>query len=263
VPERDSIGRTLFVAGAVALICSLIVSSAVTWLRPIQLAYRAVDQSRVVLVAAGLISEAAAQDQAELVASFLELEQRLVDLDAGEYVNADANMVAAYDFRDAAVDPAASREIASALDIASLGRRPLVMPVYIRRDNGGIDRIVLPVYGQGMWSTIHAYLVLDGSLTRVVRLEIAEHGETPGIGDRIGNPDWLAGWVGKRAFRDDGAPVLRIGGPAGGDPDERIDGITGATVTVEALDSLVRYWLGDDGYGPFLARLKGELGESG
>ena len=254
--ERDSVGRNLLVAGVVALVCSLIVSAAVTWLRPIQLAYRSLDQGRTVLVAAGLISEAAAQDEGELVERLLDLEQRLVDLDAGQFVNADANMIAAYDFRAAAVDPAMSREIEPALDSASIGRRPLVMPVYIRRLDGAIERIVLPVYGQGMWSTIHAYLVLDGDLRRVVRFEIAEHGETPGIGDRIENPDWLARWSGKRAFRDDGTLVLRVAGAPGGDPDERIDGITGATVTVEAVNSLLRYWLGEDAYGPFLNRLR-------
>lgn len=250
--ERETLGRTLFVAASVALVCSLIVSIAVTWLRPIQLAYESVERNRVVLVAAGLVPATAVLDDREIVARALELERALVDLDAGDLVNADPGTVAAYDYRTAADDPSASRPIEPSADTAALGRRPLLMPVYFRYVDGALDRLVLPIYGSGMWSTIHAFIVLGADLTHVVGLHVAEHGETPGLGDRIEDPGWLAQWSGKRAFDGAGAPALTIGSPPAGDDDTRIDGITGATVTVEALVAIVRYWLGDDGYGPFL-----------
>jgi Na+-transporting NADH:ubiquinone oxidoreductase subunit C len=242
--ERESITRTLFVAAAVAFVCSLIVSGAVYWLRPIQLAYRSVEQNRAVLVAAGLAAQAEALDDDEVVDRFLGLESRLVDLDAGAFVSADVRVVGSYDFRAAADDPAASREIAPESDLASLGRRPLLMPVYLRQAGGELDRIVLPVYGKGMWSTIFGYLVLEGDLLTIANASFYEHGETPGIGDRIQDPKWIAQWAGKRAYDEDGSPAFRI------------DAITGATVTVESVDRLVRYWLSDDGYGLFLAKLR-------
>jgi len=256
MPDREPIGRTLLVAGGVAFVCSLIVSAAVTWLRPIQLAYQSIEQNRLVLVAAGLVTDAAALDDREIVARSLELEPRLVDLDAASYVSADASMISAYDYRTAADDPAASRAIDAAADIAALGRRPQWMPVYLRYVDGARERLILPVYGSGMWSTIRAFLVLDGSLTRVVGFYVAEQGETPGLGDRIEDPRWLAQWQGKRVYGDDGAVALRVGGPVNGADDTRVDGITGATVTVNAVDAIVRYWLGDDGYGPYLAALR-------
>ena len=111
MPERETLGRTLLVAASVALVCSLIVTVAVTWLRPIQLAYESVEQNRLVLVAAGLATEATTLEDREIVARFLELEPRLVDLDAGRYVSADASMIASYDYRAAADDPASSREV--------------------------------------------------------------------------------------------------------------------------------------------------------
>lgn len=259
MPERESIANAIVVSTSVALACSLIVSAAVSWLRPIQLAHRLAGRDVSVLIAAGLASEADELDDDQIVDRLLELQPRLVDLDAGRFVNADSSMVVAYDYRLAADDPAASRPIDSAIDFASLGRRPLLMPVYLRYAGGDVDRVVLTLYGSGMWSTIHAYLTLDGNLTRVVNFHIAEQGETPGIGDRIENADWLASWSGKRAFLDDGTPVLRVGGSVERAPDEKIDGITGATVTVTALDGIVRYWLGEDAYGPFLAALRQEI----
>ena len=197
-------------------------------------------------------------DDAAVVDRFLALESRLVDLDSGRFVSADVSVVGAYDYRAAMDDPEQSREIAPPSDIAQLGRRPLAMPVYMQYEDARLARVVLPAYGSGMWSTIHGYIVLHGDLQTIASASFYEHGETPGIGDRIQNPEWIAQWAGKRAFRDDGTLVLRVGGAADAPPEERIDTITGATVTVDGVDQLVRYWLGDDGYGPFLATLRRE-----
>lgn len=254
--ERESVGRTLAVAALVALFCSLVVSIAVYWLRPIQLAVRSVEQNRAVLVAAGLTSADEALDDREVVRRSLDVETRLVDLDAGEFVAADASMIAAYDFRSAADDPDAGRDIAAESDTASLGTRPLVMPVYLLERGGELARIVLPVYGRGMWSTIYGYVALEGDLVTIADVSFYEHGETPGIGDRIQNPDWTGSWAGKRAYADDGSLQLSIGGAGETAADARIDSITGATVTVSGVDRFVRYWLGDDGYGPLLAQLR-------
>ena len=145
MPERESGLRTVMVAGAVALACSLIVSAAVTWLRPIQLAYSQVERSRAVLDAAGLAEAGSELEDSEVVERFLALDTRLVDLDAGRFALADASMIAAYDYRAATDDPDASREISATDDIASLGRRPLLMPVYLRYTNGSLERVVLRV----------------------------------------------------------------------------------------------------------------------
>lgn len=254
--RNESLGRTLLFAAGVAFVCSLIVSSAVYWLRPIQLAYLSVERNRAVLVAAGLAGPDESLADRDVVDRFLDLDPELVDLDAADLIGADASMIASYDYRTAAEDPAGSREIAPEYDIASLGRRPLLMPVYLQRAAGRITGIVLPVYGNGMWSTIHGYIALESDMTTIARAWFYEHGETPGIGDRIQNPEWLAQWTGKRVYDQAGALVLRIGGPSGGAGNQRVDSITGASVTVAGVDRFVRYWLGEDAYGPFLARLK-------
>jgi Na+-transporting NADH:ubiquinone oxidoreductase subunit C len=37
----------------------------------------------------------------------------------------------------------------------------------------------------------------------------------------------------------------------------QIDGLSGATYTTRGVDNLVKFWLGEDGYGPYLRKLKG------
>jgi Na+-transporting NADH:ubiquinone oxidoreductase subunit C len=253
--ERESILRTLTVAGGVALFCSLLVTATVQWLRPFQLAYRSIEQDRAILIAADLAPPGAALSNREIVSRYLALDVRLVDLDRGRYAD-DVDAVG-YDYGAAADDPLRSAPLPRERDIAGLVRRPRYMPVYELRRDGALERLVLPVYGRGMWSTIHGFLALGPDLATVAGVNFYEHGETPGIGDRIQKPEWEAGWIGKRAYDAAGRAVLRIGGN-GGTPEERVDSITGATMTVNGVDRIVRFWLGPDGYGPFLAAARAE-----
>ena len=91
-------------------------------------------------------------------------------------------------------------------------------------------------------------------------MKFYQHGETPGVGSRIEDADWQAQWRDLPAYDEDG--VLRIGVRAqagGGFSDDaiyKVDGISGATRTAQGVDGMVRFWLGDFGFGPFLQQLR-------
>ncbi|MEC8484851.1 MAG: FMN-binding protein, partial [Pseudomonadota bacterium] len=38
----------------------------------------------------------------------------------------------------------------------------------------------------------------------------------------------------------------------------KVDGLSGATLTSRGVTNLVQYWLGEDGFGPFLTKLRSE-----
>ena len=90
------------------------------------------------------------------------------------------------------------------------------------------------------------------------------HAETAGIGDFINKPKWRALWPGKRAFDDQGDLRLRVvkGRVSPDDPlaDFHVDGVSGATLTGNGVTHLIKYWLGDHGYGPYLRNI--QRGES-
>jgi Na+-transporting NADH:ubiquinone oxidoreductase subunit C len=91
-----------------------------------------------------------------------------------------------------------------------------------------------------------------------------EHGETPGIGDRIQNPDWLAQWRGKRIYANDATVQLFFAAEdSSGPPEFRIDAITGATATVSAVERILRFWLGPQAYGPALQLIAAEVAGDG
>jgi len=257
-PPRESLSQTFAMAIGVALACSLLVSAAVQYFRPMQLAYVALERNRVIVQSGGLLSANEIASDREVASAFRNLEARLVDLRTGEFSAAADPMV--YNQREAALDETSSSPIPEEFDLAKLGRRAHFAPVYIRRENDGIVRVVLPIYGQGMWSVISGYLSLGPDLNTIEALHIFEHEETPGIGDRIEDPQWLEKWSGKRVFDQGGVPRVRVAGgvvdPTSPEALHAVDAITGATVTADAVSRMVRFWMGREGFGPFLDKLR-------
>jgi len=254
--SEERIGRTLAVAAIVAVFCSLVVSSAVIYLRPIHLAWAALDQNRNVLQVAGLLPAAEETTDRQVVTLFRELDVRLVNLASGLF---DQQLDAlAYDQQSAADEPATSVIIPAGLDLARLGRRARLATVYLVWNGGRIQHIVLPLRGQGMWAPIEGHIALEADFNTVTGIGFHQHGETPGIGDRIQQRDWQASWIGKKIYGPDGQ--IRIGFAAihstGLQPEHRFDAISGATVTVTAVNQMVAYWLGQHGFGPFLDQLR-------
>lgn len=241
LPERESTTGTLAFAAAVAFCCALMVSLAVWWLRPIQLAQVATDHTRAVLATAGLVKPAEVLSDREVVRRFLQFEVLLVDLQSHDFSKRfDA---ATYDYR-------------SQFGAAKM-TEPRYMPLYLLRDKGRIGTVVLPVIADGMWSTIHGFVALEADLTTIAGVNFYDHGETPGIGDRIQSPQWQAQWVGRRLFDSAGDYRFRIRS----NPDPllaafSVDAITGATVTVSAVDRAMSRWFGSAGYGPVLTALR-------
>lgn len=238
MPERESIAKTLGVAAGVAFVCALLVSSAVYWLRPIQLASSSIGYTRAVLEASGTLDPNGALSDREVVERFLDFEVLVVDLQTQAITRSvDAG---SYDFR---------AEIESG--------EPGYMPIYLAFEDDALATVVLPFFGRGMWSTIYGMLALEDDYSTIRGIAIYEHGETPGIGDRIQNPDWLAKWRGKRLYDARGALRFRI--PPGADPDSEfygVDSITGATVTATSVGRAIARWFGGEAYGPALASLR-------
>jgi Na+-transporting NADH:ubiquinone oxidoreductase subunit C len=124
---------------------------------------------------------------------------------------------------------------------------------------GTLDMLVLPIEGKGLWSTMYGFLALDKDLKTVRGLTFYQHGETPGLGGEIDNPRWKALWPDRVAYDEAGEPVIEVIRGRAGTPDEdphRIDGLSGATITARGVMHTVNFWLGDDGFGPYLETLR-------
>ena len=245
-------------AAAVCVVCAIFVSSSAVSLHERQAANEALEKQRNVLVVAGLASSDERLSPDEVESRFVPIRWVVVNLRTGEETP-EIDPVR-FDDRGAAADPTTSRE-APAND-ARVRRLPDHALVYELRDaNDALDLVILPVSGMGLWSTLYGFVTLDDDLTTIRGLTFYEHGETPGLGGEVDNPRWKGLWVGRLAFDAEGAIPIEVikgqAGPADEDP-HRVDGLAGATMTSRGVTNLLRFWLGENGFGPYLERLRRE-----
>jgi len=231
--KTETVARTLLVAFFVSLVCSSLVASAAVLLQPRQVANAILDARRNILAVAGLLEPDG--DVNELYES---IEPRVVDLATGAYVED--------------IDPESFDPVEAAKDPEPL--------VYLVRTDGEVSKIILPVSGYGLWSTMYGFLALEADGNTVADITFYAHGETPGLGDFIAKPAWRALWRDKRVFDESGTPKIEVvkGRVSPGDPlaDYRVDGVSGATLTGNGVTKLMQYWLGDHGYGPYLHNIQ-------
>ncbi len=263
--RRDSLGYTIGVATVLCVVCSLAVSVAAVSLRPKQEENKILDRQRNILDATGLAMGEFGRPASELSRADVDqlyswISEKLVNLDTGEY-NTTLD-VEKYDVRAAAKDDATSVAITSTEFNIGKQRREQVARVYFVKRPGDqrIRQVVLPVYGQGLWSTLYGYLALKSDLKTVQGLTFYEHAETPGLGGEVDNPKWKSQWIGRQLYGVNGEPKAEVfKGPAPSDNPYAVDGLSGATITSRGVTNLVRYWTSDDGYGVFLNKLEQEI----
>ncbi|MCF0233392.1 MAG: Na(+)-translocating NADH-quinone reductase subunit C [Thermoguttaceae bacterium] len=259
--NKESISKTFAVATGVCVVCAVVVSFASVSLKPLQEQNKLLDKQKNILKASGVLTvsgalapAASAEEEApagpaatptEIGAAFSEAATLVVELETGAIV-ADAD--------PAAVEADKTNFVALAKtdDVASIKTAPKLAIVYAFRDeNGAFSRVVLPIKGTGLWSTMHGFISLEADLRTIAQIVFYDHGETPGLGGEISNPAWTSKWVGKLAYDDAGATVRVVKGAARNELE--VDGISGATLTGNGVGATLEFWLGAKGFGPFLA----------
>ena len=249
---NDSIQKTFGVALLLCIVCAVVVSSAAVMLRPAQQANKLLDLKTNILASAGLLKEGV-----DVETQFEQITTRIVDMETGRFT--DAVDPASYDQRKASKDPALSVELSGDEDIAKIKRRAKYSSVYIVEGEQGIEKIILPIKGYGLWSTMYGFLALESDLQTVAGIGFYEHAETPGLGGEIDNPNWKASWIGKQAYSQGDLVLSVIKGRVDTEragSEHQIDGLAGATLTTRGVDKLVQYWLGDQGFQPLISYLK-------
>ena len=251
--SNERISKVITVAFALCIVCSVIVSTAAVMLKPAQEANQALDRKRNILAAAGML-----EDGKSIEEQFSQIKTRIVDLRTGKF--SDDVDAQSYDQRAAAKDPSLSDKLSGAEDPAKILRREHYAMVYLSESSDGdIDKIILPVHGYGLWGQLYGFIALESDANTVAGLGFYEHKETPGLGGEVDNPRWKGLWPGKQIY-DDGEVAIEVlkgtADPGSAMADYQIDGLAGATLTTRGVSNLVQYWLGENGFEPFLENLK-------
>ncbi len=247
--NNESVQKTITVALVLCLVCAVVVSSAAVILRPAQAVNEKANMQMNILQAAGLYDpQRSIQDQFQIVTT------RLVNLETGEFVEGiDAER---YNQRKASKDPSMNRVLSGEEDIASIKRQAKIAKIYLIENGDQIEKIILPIHGYGLWSTLYGFMALEGDGNTVAGLGFYEHAETPGLGGEVDNPNWKAQWTGKQVYNGDAVALRLVKGGADRSDSYGVDALSGATLTSRGVDNLLKFWMSDAGFKPFLDNLK-------
>tara|TARA_Y100000022_G_scaffold19669_1_gene15067 strand:- start:146 stop:874 length:729 start_codon:yes stop_codon:yes gene_type:complete len=227
--------------------CAVVVSVTAVTVRPEQNLNVENEKKLKILAAAGITTD-------EVEKEFSKIKTLYVDFKSNQLVEVTEN----YDHIKASSNVAQSSLVPKEQDIAILKRRENVAPIYVwYSEQNQIQKIVLPIRGYGLWGTLYGYLSLDADLNTVKGIEYYDHKETPGLGGEVDNPVWKSDWNGKKVYDSSGNVILYVTkGPS--TEEYEIDGISGATLTSNGVSNMIKYWLGENGYGPVLEMLRGD-----
>ncbi|MGI3036322.1 Na(+)-translocating NADH-quinone reductase subunit C [Vibrio diabolicus] len=252
--NNDSIKKTLGVVIGLSLVCSIIVSTAAVGLRDKQKANAVLDKQSKIVEVAGI--DANGKKVPELFAEYIE--PRLVDLATGNFTEGNAST---YDQREASKDAERSIALTPEEDVADIRRRANTAVVYLVKDQDEVQKVILPMHGKGLWSMMYAFVAVETDGNTVSAITYYEQGETPGLGGEVENPSWRDQFIGKKLYNEDHQPAIKVvkgGAPQGSE--HGVDGLSGATLTSNGVQHTFDFWLGDKGFGPFLAKVRdGEL----
>ncbi|MDY7095379.1 MAG: Na(+)-translocating NADH-quinone reductase subunit C [Acidobacteriota bacterium] len=247
---------TLGFAAAICLVCSILVTSAAVSLEEKQEVNKLLDKQKNVLIAAGLADSEETISAEEIHERFEAFEPVVVDL--VEQEEDPAADFATIDQQKMSKDPDTSFEAPK--NPAQIPRVSNKAVIYkLKNEDGGLKLLVLPVEGKGLWSTMYGFVAVSPDISTIEGLTFYQHGETPGLGGEVDNPRWKNLWPGRKIFDDAGDVAITVIKGSAGPPEENpyeVDGLSGATITSRGVTYLLQFWLGDNGFGPYLEQYR-------
>lgn len=117
------------------------------------------------------------------------------------------------------------------------------LPLYICNINGE-TKYVVPVYGMGLWGALWGYISINDDGRTVYGAYFSHQSETAGLGALITEEKFQNEFKNKVIFGDDNTvklSVVKSGKTVEGlSDDSRCDAITGATLTSNGVDQMIK-----------------------
>lgn len=114
-------------------------------------------------------------------------------------------------------------------------------PLYIA-DVEGETFYIIPLRGAGLWNAIFGYIALKDDVNTVKGVVFDHLGETPGLGAEITQVWFRERYADEKVFDGNGNLVgiaAPKGSPSTSKDDNRVDAISGATITVDGVTDMI------------------------
>lgn len=270
--DKESTFNVITLALTLCIVCSLVVSVSAIGLRSWQDSNMVLDKRSNIVTVAGFEGVNSAQEINDIFENRFVVE--LIDMETGKPATTEAMealekvgkefeseeaFVAKYDqiWASRSKKPEVAVELTKEQDKPQIKYREKYSHVYVLKSESGdsVDMYVFPVRGYGLWSMMKGYLAVEPDLQTIAGLTFYEHGETPGLGGEIKSTRFKSQWPGKQIYGEDGEVAVQVVKAAPKD-EYSVDALSGATITSDGVSNMMKYWLGPDGFGPYIQQNK-------
>lgn len=252
IPSQNmSAGRVLVFIVLMCAICGFLLAVTSYGLGDAQKAAKEFDQSKQMLIAAGILDHEGKLCSTSVKATTAEIKTLSKNLIRPLVTDSQGNV---YTLEEKQID---LEKYLSENKKTGYGKLPLKLFYAILSKDAGsfdlskVDAFVFPVSGFGLWAPIYGYLALSCDGNHVIGTTWYEHGETPGLGANITEPWWQAQFFNKVIFQESAsgqtnfetAPIglIVVKGKVkdvfGNSPKSlsAVDGMSGATLTGDGV----------------------------
>ena len=148
-------------------------------------------------------------------------------------------------------------------DIAGIKQKEKHSHVYLYTSSNGEKKYIFPIRGYGLWSTLKGFIALKEDLRSIAGLTYYEHKETPGLGGEVDNPSWKSQWTQGKSLTDENGDIKISVVTKQEDPQYKVDALSGATITSRGVENMIVFWMGEQGFGPYLDKLRAAKAANG
>lgn len=111
----------------------------------------------------------------------------------------------------------------------------------------GAKKYVFPVFGKGLWGALWGYVALNDDFQTVYGMYMSHASETAGLGSLIAEQKFQDQFIGKKIFNEGDFENVALSVVKNGNVKNdlvEVDGITGATLTGNGVDAMLKQGLG-------------------
>jgi Na+-transporting NADH:ubiquinone oxidoreductase subunit C len=115
------------------------------------------------------------------------------------------------------------------------------LPIFVSALDDGGTKLIIPLQGKGLWGPIWGYISLNNDMKTIYGASFDHKSETPGLGAEINTEKFQEQFLGKKIMNEDQefVSVKVVKGGAEDDNPHAVDGVSGGTITSDALEDMM------------------------
>lgn len=235
-PSQKDDAYTFKFMALVCLACAIVVSAAATVLKSLQVENEKIDVQRNILGVMGLAEKDATLSSSQVSELYSKSVKCILVDQNGEVIDDDADPTSV----NLEEQEKAYREL-SLRNPEAAEKMQLRYPLFVTPREEPYKIYCIPISGKGLWSTLYGYLALESDANTVAGITFYKHGETPGLGGEIENPNWQEQFEGKQILNEQQelVSITVVKGKAPEGDEHAVDGLSGATLTCRGVENLL------------------------